>query len=99
VVVAARAAASRPATGRDAKAAQSLLVASPTPDNPQECRANAARRGVLASLETLGVAGEQIAARFGRPAEQVATKRLSAFVREVIATQRADGAEQQEIVA
>jgi hypothetical protein len=98
VVESARAAAARPATGREA-AAESLLVASPTPDDPDQCRANAARRGVLASLDTLGVTEQQIAARFGRPAEQVATKRLSALVREVIAAQRADKAEQQVIVA
>jgi hypothetical protein len=54
---------------------------------------------VLASLETLGVTEEQIAARFGRPAEQVATRRLTALVREVIATQRAGLAGQQEITA
>jgi hypothetical protein len=99
VVAAAQAAASRPATGRDAKAAESLLVASPVPDDPQGCRASAARRGVLASLESLGVTGEQIADRFGRPAEQVATKRLSALVRDVIVAQRADRPDQQEIVA
>jgi hypothetical protein len=44
---------------------------------------------VLASLEALGVTEDQIGARFGRPAEQVATKRLTALVRDVIATQRA----------
>jgi hypothetical protein len=99
VVEAARAAAARSAPDRDARAAESLLVASPVPDDPQDCRPNAARRGVLASLEPLGVTGEQIAARFGRPAEQVATKRLSALVREVIAARRAGKTGQQEIVA
>jgi hypothetical protein len=54
---------------------------------------------VLASLEALGVTEEQIGARFGRPAEHVATKRLTALVRDVIATQRAAGSGQQEIVA
>ncbi|RBY83752.1 hypothetical protein DQ238_01375 [Geodermatophilus sp. TF02-6] len=96
VVEAARAAAARPAPGQDAKA-PALLDASPTPDDPQACRPNAARRGVLASLEALHVTGEQIAARFGRPTEQVATKRLTALVREVIATQRSGEAGQQEI--
>jgi 8-oxo-dGTP pyrophosphatase MutT (NUDIX family) len=101
VVEAARAAAAaaRPDSGKDAAPANPLLEASPTPDDPRERRLNAARRGVLASLETLGVTGEQIGARFGRPVEQVATKRLTALVREVIATQRAGHAGQQEIVA
>ena len=54
---------------------------------------------MLASLETLGVTEEQIGARFGRPVEQVATRRLTALVREVIATQRAGLEGQQEIVA
>jgi hypothetical protein len=95
----AAAAASRPSTGREAAPANPLLEASPTPDDPAERRLNAARRGVLASLEALGVTGEQIGDRFGRPAEQVATKRLTALVREVIATQRAGLAGQQEISA
>ena len=85
----AAAAAARPSTGREATPANPLLEASPTPDDPQERRLNAARRGVLASLEALGVTEDQIGARFGRPAEQVATKRLTALVRDVIATQRA----------
>jgi hypothetical protein len=99
VVEAARAAAAaaRPDAGREAPPANPLLEASPTPDDPRERRLNAARRGVLASLETLGVTGEEIGARFGRPVEQVATKRLTALVREVIATQRAGLAGQQEI--
>ena len=84
----AAAAASRPSTNREATPANPLLEASPTPDDPRERRLNAARRGVLASLEALGVTGEQISARFGRPAEQVATKRLTALVRDVIARQR-----------
>ena len=96
----AAAAAAAPATGGEAAPANPLLEASPTPDDPRERRLNAARRGVLASLETLGVTEEQIGARFGRPAEQVATKRLTALVREVIATQRAGvPAGQQEISA
>ncbi|MGY1690702.1 hypothetical protein [Geodermatophilus sp. SYSU D01105] len=102
VVEAARAAAaaSRPDAGQEAQPATNpLLEASPTPDDPRERRLNAARRGVLASLETLGVTGEEIGARFGRPVEQVATKRLTALVREVIATQRAGRTGQQEIVA
>ncbi|MGY1679277.1 hypothetical protein [Geodermatophilus sp. SYSU D01176] len=91
VVEAARAAAAaaRPSTAPEAPPVNPLLEASPTPDDPRERRLNAARRGVLASLEALGVTEEQIAARFGRPAEQVATKRLTALVRDVIATQRA----------
>ncbi|MGY1624004.1 hypothetical protein ACI789_17545 [Geodermatophilus sp. SYSU D00965] len=99
VVEAARAAAAaaRPDAGQEATTANPLLEASPTPDDPRERRLNAARRGVLASLETLGVTGEEIGARFGRPVEQVATKRLTALVREVIATQRAGLAGQQEI--
>jgi hypothetical protein len=101
VVEAARAAAAAtlPATGTEAAPANPLLEASPTPDDPKDRRLNAARRGVLASLESLGVTSEQIGARFGRPAEQVATKRLTALVREVIATQRAGATGQQEIVA
>jgi hypothetical protein len=101
VVQAARAAAAAalPATGTETAPANPLLEASPTPDDPKDRRLNAARRGVLASLEALGVTGEQIGARFGRPAEQVATKRLTALVREVIATQRAGVTGQQEIVA
>jgi hypothetical protein len=95
----AAAAAPRPANSRDARAAESLLVSSPTPDKPEERRVTAARRGVLASLGTLGVTEEQIAARFGRPAEQVATKRLSALVREVIAAQRAGEGQGHEDVA
>jgi hypothetical protein len=99
VVEAARAAAAaaRPDPATEAAPANPLLEASSTPDDPRERRLNAARRGVLASLETLGVTGEQIGARFGRPVEQVATKRLTALVREVIATQRAGVAGQQEI--
>ncbi|MBM7809093.1 hypothetical protein JOD57_004930 [Geodermatophilus bullaregiensis] len=87
----AAAASARPSTGREGAPANPLLEPSPTPDDPQERRLNAARRGVLASLEALGVTEEQIGARFGRPAEHVATKRLTALVRDVIATQRAAG--------
>jgi hypothetical protein len=98
VVEAARAAA--PSTDGKAAPANRLLEASPTPDDPRERRLTAARRGVLASLESLGVTGEQIAEQFGRPVEHVATKRLTALVREVIATQRAGlPTGQQEIVA
>jgi ParB-like chromosome segregation protein Spo0J len=101
VVEAARAAAAAaaPASGREPASANPLLEASPTPDDPRERRLTAARRGVLASLETLGVTPEQIAERFGRPVEHVATKRLTALVREVIATQRAGRTGQQEISA
>jgi hypothetical protein len=102
VVEAARAAAaaSGPSTDGAARSANPLLEASPTPDDPRERRLTAARRGVLASLESLGVTGEQIAEQFGRPVEHVATKRLTALVREVIATQRAGlSVGQQEIVA
>jgi hypothetical protein len=95
----AAAAAAAPATGGEPAPANPLLEPSPTPDDPRERRLNAARRGVLASLEALGVTEEQIGARFGRPAEQVATKRLTALVRDVIATQRAGLAGQQEITA
>jgi hypothetical protein len=102
VVEAARAAAAAasPRTDGEAAPANVLLEASPTPDDPRERRLTAARRGVLASLESLGVTGEQIAERFGRPVEHVATKRLTALVREVIATQRAGlSTGQQEISA
>jgi hypothetical protein len=95
----AAAAAARPSTGGEDTPANPLLEASPTPDDPRERRLTAARRGVLASLEALGVTEEQIGARFGRPAEQVATKRLTALLRDVIATQRAGLAGQQEITA
>jgi hypothetical protein len=87
VVAAARAAAASPVS--EGAPANPLLEASPTPDDPRERRLTAARRGVLASLESLGVTDEQIAERVGRPVEHVATKRLTALVREVIATQRA----------
>jgi hypothetical protein len=93
----AAAAAARPATGREAAPTNPLLEPSPTPDDPRDRRLNAARRGVLASLETLGVTEEQIGARFGRPAEQVATKRLTALVRDVIATQRAAGDDRTDV--
>jgi hypothetical protein len=101
VVEAARAAAAAaaPRTEEAAAPANPLLEASPTPDDPRERRLTAARKGVLASLESLGVTDEQIAERFGRPAEHVATRRLTALVREVIATQRAGRAGQQEISA
>src|SRR3954471_6310594 len=101
VVEAARAAAAAaaPASEREPASVNPLLEASPTPDDPRERRLTAARRGVLASLETLGVTPEQIAERFGRPVEHVATKRLTALVREVIATQRAGRTGQQEISA
>jgi hypothetical protein len=95
----AAAAAARPDTARETAPANPLLEPSPTPDDPAERRLNAARRGVLASLEALGVTEEQIGARFGRPVEHVATKRLTALVRDVIASQRAAGSGQQEIVA
>src|SRR4051795_9713166 len=95
----AAAAAAAPASEREPASANPLLEASPTPDDPRERRLTAARRGVLASLETLGVTPEQIAERFGRPVEHVATKRLTALVREVIATQRAGRTGQQEISA
>jgi len=101
VVEAARAAAAA-ARAEEEKAAPAnpLLEASPTPDDPRERRLTAARRGVLASLESLGVTEDEIAERFGRPAEHVATKRLTALVREVIATQRAGrSVGQQEISA
>ncbi|SDD30576.1 hypothetical protein SAMN05660690_3951 [Geodermatophilus telluris] len=96
---AATAVAPRPDADRPAVPANPLLEASPTPDDPRERRSTAARRGVLASLEALGVTDERIGARFGRPVEHVATKRLTALVRDVIATQRAAEAGQQEIVA
>ena len=102
VVEAARAAAAAARAATDGEAAPSnpLLEASPTPDDPRERRLTAARRGVLASLESLGVTDEQIAERFGRPVEHVATKRLTALVREVIATQRSGlSVGQQEISA
>jgi hypothetical protein len=86
-------AAPRPEEGREAAPVNPLLEPSPTADDPKDRRNTAARRGVLASLEALGVTHEQIGARFGRPVEHVATKRLTALVRSVIATQRsaADG--------
>jgi hypothetical protein len=93
----AAAAAARPSTGREDAPANPLLEPSPTPDDPGERRLNAARRGVLASLEALGVTEEQIAARFGRPAEQVATRRLTALVRDVIATQRTAGDDRTDV--
>jgi hypothetical protein len=73
-----------------------LLERSPVADPPEQRRLDAARRGVLSSLETLGVTEDDIAKRFGRPAEQVATKRLTALVRDVISTKRAqqDGDQQ-----
>src|SRR3954470_14778323 len=91
VIEAARAASMAASARSDEQTASAnpLLEASPIPDDPRERRLTAARRGVLGSLESLGVADEQIAERFGRPAEHVATKRLTALVREVIATQRA----------
>src|SRR4051812_21048987 len=100
VVEAARAAAAAPRAEEKAPGSNPLLEASPTPDDPGERGLTAARRGVLASLETLGMTEEQIAERFGRPAEHVATRRLTALVREVIATQRSGLAVgQQEISA
>jgi hypothetical protein len=68
---------------------EDLLAVSPTPDDPQGCRTTPARRGVLSSLQALDVDDAGIAERFGRPAEQVATRRLVALVREVITAQRA----------
>jgi hypothetical protein len=68
---------------------EDLLAVSPTPDDPQGCRTTPARRGVLSSLEALGMDEAGITERFGRPIEQVATRRLVALVREVIAAQRA----------
>jgi hypothetical protein len=76
-----------------------LLESSPTPDDPQERRLTAARRGVLASLERLGMSAADIGERFGRPVEHVATNRLTALVREAIVIQRAGLTGQQEIVA
>jgi hypothetical protein len=100
VVEAARAAAAAARVEETPAPANPLLEASPTPDDPRDRRLTAARRGVLASLESLGVSDEQIAERFGRPAEHVATKRLTALVREVIATQRSGrSVGQQEISA
>ncbi|PRY50202.1 hypothetical protein LY71_104239 [Geodermatophilus tzadiensis] len=93
------AAAPRPDAEREAAPANPLLESSPTPDDPRERRSTAARRGVLASLEALGVTEAQIGERFGRPVEHVATRRLTALVRDVIATQRAAETGQQEIVA
>jgi hypothetical protein len=69
-----------------------LLAASPTPDDPRERRLNAARQGVLSSLESLGMGDAEITEWFGRPTEQVATGRLTALVQEAIAARRA-GAE------
>jgi hypothetical protein len=100
VVEAARAAAAASHAEEKAAPANPLLEASPTPDDPRERRLTAARRGVLASLESLGMTDELIAERFGRPVEHVATKRLTALVREVIATQRSGrSVGQQEISA
>ncbi|MCU1614270.1 MAG: hypothetical protein JWO98_1810, partial [Frankiales bacterium] len=100
VVDAARAAAAASRAEDKAPASNPLLEASPTPDDPRDRRLTAARRGVLTSLESLGVTEEEIAERFGRPVEHVATRRLTALVREVIATQRSGLAVgQQEISA
>ncbi|SFO73897.1 hypothetical protein SAMN05660464_0865 [Geodermatophilus dictyosporus] len=87
----AAAAAPRPDAEREAVPANPLLESSPTPDDPRERRSTAARRGVLASLEALGVTEAQIGERFGRPVEHVATRRLTALVRDVIAAQRSGG--------
>ncbi|SNS26459.1 hypothetical protein SAMN04488107_1956 [Geodermatophilus saharensis] len=99
VVEAARAAAAaaRPSPEPETAPVNPLLEPSATPDDPRERRLNAARRGVLASLEALGVTEEQIGARFGRPAEQVATKRLTALVRDVIARQRASADDRPDV--
>ncbi|MGX5656763.1 hypothetical protein ACWKWC_18455 [Geodermatophilus nigrescens] len=102
VVEAARAAAAAmaPRTEHAPAPVNPLLEPSPTPDEPGERRLTAARRGVLASLESLGVTDGQVAERFGRPVEHVATKRLTALVRDVIATQRSgQSVGQQEIPA
>src|SRR4051812_43980814 len=100
VVDAARAAAAASRAEEEAPGGNPLLEASPTPDDPRDRRLTAARRGVLTSLESLRVTEEEIAERFGRPVEHVATKRLTALVREVIATQRSGLAVgQQEISA
>lgn len=71
-----------------APAGDPLLVSSPDPDDPADCRPSAARRGVQASLMALNVTEERIAERFGRPANQVATKRLTALVKDVVARQQ-----------
>jgi hypothetical protein len=73
---------------RDALAAERAPAWGPVADDPRERRDTAARRGVLSSLESLGVAPEQIADRFGRPVDQVATWRLTELVRHVILQQR-----------
>lgn len=78
-----------PAKNGTAQAADPLLAASAVPDPVEECRSSAARRGVFASLDSLGMGTDQVAARFGRPVEQIATKRLSALVRHLIAEARA----------
>jgi hypothetical protein len=83
------AAADGPSQGPAGQPAEDLLAVSPTPDDPQACRTTAARRGVLSSLQALDVDDAGITERFGRPVEQVATRRLVALVREVITAQRA----------
>lgn len=65
-----------------------LLEPSPVPDDPRDRRETAARKGVFASLQSLDVTDEQIAETFGRPAELVATNRLTALVRQIIAERR-----------
>jgi hypothetical protein len=57
---------------------------SPVPDNPREVQLTAARRGVLSTLTSLGLDEDDVFARFGRVAEQVATRWLSVMVREAI---------------
>ncbi|MGY1605535.1 hypothetical protein, partial [Geodermatophilus sp. SYSU D00815] len=74
-------------------AADPLLVPSPTPDSPQERRVTPARRGALSALEALGVTADEIAARFGRPVQHVATTRLTALVRAVITARHVGGTE------
>jgi hypothetical protein len=89
------AAADGPSQGPAGQPTEDLLAVSPTPDDPQACRTTAARRGVLSSLQALYVDDAGITERFGRPVEQVATRRLVALVREVITAQRAKPTSEQ----
>jgi hypothetical protein len=95
VVEAAWATAEPPAAAKEAAEAQARAQAlqpatGPTdPDPVEDCKENAARRGITSSLLTLVDGEDAVAEHFGRPIEQVATRKLRDYVAELIAAQKA----------
>ena len=76
---------SRPKTGRERTAEQvEAEKKGSEPDDPDLCKNSAARRGILSSIEGMGISEAQIVEHFGRPLEQIATRRITGFVQDAV---------------